>query len=320
MANLLPSTDAEDLKVDFTRTFFSQKYTITDIRSDVALWNRDWEEILRKLSAQEAFSTLKVIWEPRDDDDAERMGFLPSIEKHVLKVQNLITDSWKSFNDEDHFETAWLLLPEKDRKRFLLKAIEGALRSTSLSHDARALCPEISTKSMLKENGKAWITFIKDFVKYAVDGTQIYHLPSEWWNEAAHEPANEPEPGYVYACLTVQRAEFIGTFVPRCAVFFGANSLHLKGRFIIMSMLEVVAILAAPKGSSQSHPAVELMQTAGTTYANAMTETLSTMNAKPIIRCEHCEKSPEEVGDGPRFAMCSKCKANLDFVVHYCSS
>lgn len=87
-----------------------------------------------------------------------------------------------------------------------------------------------------------------------------------------------------------------------------------------MSMKEVIAILAAPKGSSESHPVVDLMQSAGMPYANAMTEVISRVKAKPIIRCENCEKNPEEIFGSPRFSICSKCRSNLNLTVHYCSS
>lgn len=86
------------------------------------------------------------------------------------------------------------------------------------------------------------------------------------------------------------------------------------------SMVEVIAILAAPKGSSRSHPAVEMMDIAGPGFASSMTDIIADMSAKPIIRCENCEKSPEEIANSPRFAMCSVCKKNLNHVVHYCSS
>ena len=86
-----------------------------------------------------------------------------------------------------------------------------------------------------------------------------------------------------------------------------------------MSIMEVIGILAAPKRTSQSYPVVDLMQSAGT-YANAMSEVVSSTNAKPVIRCENCEKSPEKILGNTRFAICSKCKTNLNLIVHYCSS
>lgn len=147
-----------------------------------------------------------------EGESAETLGLLPKIEGHIRKVQDTLASTWQFIEKQGHFETAWLLLPEKDRKRFLLIAVEGSLRQTSLNHDARALCPEISIKALLKENGKAYVELTKDFGKHSTDQTKIYHFPCEWWDQAAHEPANEPEAGYVFACLTVQRAEFIGAF------------------------------------------------------------------------------------------------------------
>lgn len=214
MANPLQSTDTDDTRLDFADSPFSQKYQITDIHSNVTAWNRDWEEIVRKLTAQEAFSILKEFWEQEVPNDV-----LTKLKIHVLKLQKAIAEMWEIIEERGHLDTLWLLLPEKYRKRCLLKAMEESLRETSLNHEARALCPEISIRSMWKGNVTAWITFIEDFIQHIAGQTQIYYPPSEWWNQAAHEPANEPEPGHIFACLTVQRAEFISAFCSAICYF-----------------------------------------------------------------------------------------------------
>jgi len=43
------------------------------------------------------------------------------------------------------------------------------------------------------------------------------------------------------------------------------------------------------------------------------------MRDKPLIRCENCDKSSEEVKGNVKFMVCSRCKGKLDFAVHYCS-
>lgn len=216
MASSPQSTLATENPEDhFHQSIFSQKYKITDIRSDNTRWNRDWEEVLRNLTAQEAFSELKRFWELRDAGvEAQRLRFASMIEKRLLDVQHILLEIWKMVEEKGQFDTAWLLLPDKDRRQFLLKAIEEALCETSLRQDARALCPEISIRAMLGGNGKAYIDFIKGFANIVKDDKSVYHLPSDWWAQAAHEPANELEPGHVFSRLALQRAEFIGTFRP----------------------------------------------------------------------------------------------------------
>ena len=71
-------------------------------------------------------------------------------------------------------------------------------------------------------------------------------------------------------------------------------------------------------GSAGMDPVTKFMKTKGS-FARAWSKTLSGMRDKPIIRCENCTKSPEEIGQNVKFMMCSSCKSKLDFAVHYCS-
>lgn len=71
-------------------------------------------------------------------------------------------------------------------------------------------------------------------------------------------------------------------------------------------------------GSAGINPVIEMMQSEPL-LARAMSKTLSSTLSKPIIRCENCTKSPEMLGDGAKFMVCSSCKSKLDFLVHYCS-
>ena len=54
-------------------------------------------------------------------------------------------------------------------------------------------------------------------------------------------------------------------------------------------------------------------------FARAWSKTVSSIRDKPLIRCENCTKSPEEIGRNVKFMLCSSCKSKLDFVIHYCS-
>jgi hypothetical protein len=68
----------------------------------------------------------------------------------------------------------------------------------------------------LKQNGKAFIDFARDFVKATkeVGADNVYLLPSEWWSSAVSMP--EPCPDdvkFIFTQLSLQRNEFIGTHI-----------------------------------------------------------------------------------------------------------
>jgi hypothetical protein len=52
---------------------------------------------------------------------------------------------------------------------------------------------------------------------------------------------------------------------------------------------------------------------------NGVRRKLRELPDKPLIRCEKCTKSPEDIGENIKFMQCSICKAKLDFSVYYCS-
>jgi hypothetical protein len=70
-------------------------------------------------------------------------------------------------------------------------------------------------------------------------------------------------------------------------------------------------------GSPGMDPVVNFMKSSP--LARAWSKAVSGMRDKPIIRCENCTKSPEEIGHNVKFMQCSVCKSKLDFAVHYCS-
>lgn len=71
-------------------------------------------------------------------------------------------------------------------------------------------------------------------------------------------------------------------------------------------------------GSAGMDPVKDFIKKRGP-FARGMSKALADLREKPIIRCENCTKSPEEIGREVRFMMCSCCKSKLDFAVHYCS-
>jgi hypothetical protein len=71
-------------------------------------------------------------------------------------------------------------------------------------------------------------------------------------------------------------------------------------------------------GSAGMDPVVDMMKSDGL-FASSWAKTLSSMLDKPVVRCENCAKSPEEIGDNAKLMACSNCKNKLNFAIHYCS-
>jgi protein-arginine kinase activator protein McsA len=71
-------------------------------------------------------------------------------------------------------------------------------------------------------------------------------------------------------------------------------------------------------GSPGMDQATDLLKADGN-MALGWAKTLSSKRDKPLIRCENCTKTLEEIGGNPKFMVCSTCRSKLDFVVHYCS-
>ena len=73
-------------------------------------------------------------------------------------------------------------------------------------------------------------------------------------------------------------------------------------------------------GSPGMKKATDLLKT-DSYMASVMANALPTMFFnKPLIRCQNCTKTPEEVGENANFMICSNCKAKLNFPIHYCST
>ena len=71
-------------------------------------------------------------------------------------------------------------------------------------------------------------------------------------------------------------------------------------------------------GSPGMNPVIDFMKS-DEIFARSWSKTVSGKRDKPLVRCENCTKSPEEIGCDVKFMLCSTCKSKLDFVIHYCS-
>jgi len=194
-------------------SFFARKFKIPNIASDPSRWNKEWEKALATLSSSEdVYPMMSDIWKQDRWDVSELSKTTQGLNDQVHKLQGILVELWDKMEEDGHFVSAWLLLDEGERKRHLMNGLKEACEHASWAQDARALCPEITLSSMLKQRGRAFTDFVSDYSKAAkkVDAGTLYFLPSEWWQKAVDmpEPWSE-EVQSTYAILTLQRNEFI---------------------------------------------------------------------------------------------------------------
>lgn len=210
------SDDDSDLN-DYS--FFARKFNIPSTKSDgLVRWNKEWEKILSTLSASDdVYPTLSPMWDQSIDTawgPAEFAFQSQKIKEQACGLQRTAVMLWDNMEEEGgHPFIAWSILDEAERRRHLLKGLKEACEQASCGQDGRALCPEITLGPMLKQRGKGFIDFFRDYVKGKkdMDEDAVYFLSNEWWQKAVD--MSEPLPEAVeltYSLLTTQRNEFIG--------------------------------------------------------------------------------------------------------------
>jgi hypothetical protein len=64
---------------------------------------------------------------------------------------------------------------------------------------------------------------------------------------------------------------------------------------------------------------LDIVENSDGAFSRSLAYAKTTLRDKPLVRCENCTKTPEEIEPGIRFMVCSTCKSKLKFEVHYCS-
>jgi hypothetical protein len=73
-----------------------------------------------------------------------------------------------------------------------------------------------------------------------------------------------------------------------------------------------MSVFHDPFDSSPAMKPVTDFMTADSSLADFLSKAISNVRDKPIIRYENCTKTPEEIGNGTKFMLCSVCKSKLD--------
>jgi hypothetical protein len=191
---------------------------ITSRNTDLSRWNKDWEKFFLTITSSEVYATMGRMFRKGSQDPGVLLDFTQALTRRVCGFQNTLVQLWDKMEQADHFQTAWLLLDEKERKRHLLTGLEKVCEDGMAFEDCRALCPEITTSSLLKLNGKAFIDFMNSLTTgiKGVGADHPYFLPSEWWDKAIEDLpltfSEEFEPS-TFTLLTLMRNELIGEFM-----------------------------------------------------------------------------------------------------------
>lgn len=295
----------------FPRLLFT-KFGITDIKEDALKWNKEWEAAIPSLTAADV---MKEISQTLDDSHFTPMH-MELFHKNLRGLQTHIADNLgKLLNDgPSHFDTIWLLLNAAEQRKHILEGLKRASEelSTIWGPDCRALCPEVTLSNFLSQGGKGFIDFLTHVVEIFGSPITPAFLPNSWWERASNLPnpwwgqASDVSPQrqisqstkLLFEVVTITRNQFIGRFVM-------SSTLSILSDIINRSegMKDVLHLLENEKGH----------------VVRCLAEIRTTFRDKPIIRCENCTKTPDDIGQDVRFMVCSACKTKLKFEVHYCS-
>lgn len=193
-------------------SLWGDQFTPRAFETDPSRWNKDWEKKLRTLTAFEVFTTLGVGY-PKGTETSQ---YVPMFTAQLARNQGYLVKIWTEIQDlREHYVTAWVLLSEKEREKYLMKGFEECAKGPTVFYrDARSLAPEITTSALLKRHGNAFIDFIDAYVKAKQDAGEgiAYFLPNPWWEEATEglpDSALEHFHEKAHELLTLNRNNFI---------------------------------------------------------------------------------------------------------------
>jgi hypothetical protein len=166
----------------------SGDFRIPTFKTDPGRWNKGWEKTLPLLSAAKyVYPKLgEQAYQKVDWNRAKISRHRTELRGRVCTLRENFVKLWSRMpNNNKQFITAWQLLKEKERKRHLLKGLEEAIAHGKFRQDTRAMCPELTITTMLKEQECAFPAFLDTYrnTKRELGSGKMYTLPNEWWNK-----------------------------------------------------------------------------------------------------------------------------------------
>lgn len=172
---------------------WAKLYDITPFKTDAKRWHNDWEKLLPTLSASQDVYPIMSRWLIKDHQtDEEPSTRLEAAMGQLAAIQEWFARRREMLIDDGELVTAWYLLDEKDRRRYITSGIE-AISLSSLGQDLRPLCPEVSLSFMLKQKGRVFIEFVDNLMKgkESVGEGKPYFVPSAWWEAAESDSVEQ---------------------------------------------------------------------------------------------------------------------------------
>jgi hypothetical protein len=245
------------------------------------------------------------------DDSFFTLDDLKFFHLDLRNIQEGVDQTLRKIFHEGHFNTIWLLLDASEQRRHILEGLEKASKAPTLwGQDCRALCPEVTVSNFMSEGGKGFLDFLARFSEVFKSSDpallpnswweQASDLPNPWWEQTPNDAKKKRSEStkIVFEIASINRNKFIGFFL----LFLLASILHdITHRS--MGMKDVL----------------DIVENTGAFFACSLAQAKSTLRNKPLIRCENCTKTPEDIGQGVRFMVCGACKSTLNFRVSYCS-
>ncbi|KAG1774140.1 hypothetical protein EV702DRAFT_1180918 [Suillus placidus] len=270
----------------------SKKFNITDVKQDALKWNKEWEAAIASSTAADVLKEISHFL----DDSFFTPKDIELFHEDLRSVQDRVAEILRSLFNEGHFDTIWLLLNVAEKRRHILEGLKGASEAPTLwGQDCRALCPEVTVSNLLSQGGKGFIDFLTRVLEISESSIKPAFLPNSWWEQAS----NLPNPW--------------NKFIDECFPLIEHHASH----FVLSSALSIVGDIT--NRSEGMKGVLHIMENTEGYVARSLAQAKSTFRDKPLIRCENCTKTPEDIGQGVRFMVCSVCKTKLNFEVHYCS-
>lgn len=288
----------------------SKKFNITDVKQDALKWNKEWEAAIASSTAADVLKEITYFL----DDSFFPPSEIEFLHEDLRSVQDHVAEVLRKLFDAGHFDTIWLLLNVAEKRRHILEGLKGASVGPTLwGQDCRALCPELTVSNLLSQGGKGFIDFLTRVLELFESSTKPAFLPNSWWEQASGLPnpwwdnASDISPRkkptsqstkIVFEAVTINRNKFIA-------------------HFVLSSVLSIVGDITNRNAGMKG--VLHVMENTEGYITRSLAQAKTTFRDKPLIRCENCTKTPEDIGQGVRFMVCSVCKAKLNFEVHYCS-
>ncbi|KAG1812941.1 uncharacterized protein BJ212DRAFT_1578623 [Suillus subaureus] len=287
----------------------SRKFNITDVKQDVLKWNKEWEAAIASSTAADVLKEISHFL----DDSFLTPDDIEFFHRDLRHVQDHVAGILRSVFDEGHFDTIWLLLNVAEQRRHILEGLKGASEAPTIwGQDCRALCPEVTVSNFLTQGGKGFVDFLTRVLEISESSTKPAFLPNSWWEQASNLPNSRWE-----ECLDVSLRQQISQSTKLLFEVATINRNKFIAHFVLSSLLSITHDIT--NRSEGIKGVLHIMENTEGYVAETIAHVRTTLRDKPLIRCENCTKTPEDIGQGVCFMVCSVCKTKLKFEVHYCS-